>query len=442
MTLVTCVDVGSTYTKGLLIDTAGGGVVVASAAHPTTVGTDVMVGVQAVCRALADAPGGACSGGLGPPLLCSSAGGGLRVAVVGQEVEVSAEAGRRVALSAGGRVVHVGAGPLTAASLRAVRAAKPDLILLVGGTDGGNAEVLLHNAQRLARARVTPPIVVAGNADAAAAAAAALEATGRRHVVTTNVVPRIGEIAPDGAREAIRAAFLAHVIGGKGLSRGPGFAGLVRAPTPDAVLRGVEVLGQAVGDVLVVDIGGATTDVYSVLTPVGEDATVRREVVGQLWHARTVEADLGMRWNAEGIVEAAARERLPLSDNAHTYAARVAAAPDHLAHDDDWVAEGELAALAARVAVRRHGRPLTPGEQPRPLAAVSLLLGSGGVLRHSPPGLAERVLGAVTSDHGGGWRVPTRAQVGVDTAYVLFAIGLLADDYPDAALGLAAHLAS
>ena len=67
------------------------------------------------------------------------------------------------------------------------------------------------------------------------------------------------------------------------------------------MLRGVEVLAEVVGgDVLVVDVGGATTDVYSVITPQGEDATIHREVVGTLWHARTVEADLGMRWNARG----------------------------------------------------------------------------------------------------------------------------------------------
>lgn len=441
MTLVTCVDVGSTYTKGLVVDTRDGRLV-ASAAHPTTVASDVMTGVHAVCRALGDEVGLASAEGLGPPRLCSSAGGGLRVAVVGQEREVSAEAGRRVALSAGGRVVHVSAGPLDAGGVRALRAATPDLILLVGGTDGGNAEVLLHNATRLAQARVAPPIVVAGNADASAEASSLLEATGRRQVVTANVVPRIGDIAPEGARDAIRTAFLAHVIGGKGLSRGRTFADLVRAPTPDAVLRGVEVLAQVSGDVIVVDIGGATTDVYSVLTPVGEDASLRREVVGQLWHARTVEADLGMRWNAQGIVEAAARERIAISAGSQSYAARVAAHPDHLADGADWSCESELATAAAIIAVRRHGRPLSPGEHPRPLADVGLVLGSGGVLRHSPAGVGVHVLRAVTADHGGGWRVPTRARVGVDGAYVLFAIGLLADDHPDAARALAEQLAS
>jgi len=455
VTLVTCVDVGSTFTKGVLIDvqaTDPDRLVVATAAHPTTIAADVMDGVDAVCRVLAAHAEGTSQAGLGSPagnpspgeslLVCSSAGGGLRIAVVGQELEVSAEAGRRVALSAGGRVVHVSSGELTAAEVRALRNAAPDLILLVGGTDGGNAAVLLHNADCLARARIKAPIVVAGNADAADEVCRVLAATGRRHQLAPNVVPRIGEISPTGARTAIRAAFLDHVIGGKGLSKGRAFADMVLAPTPDVVLRGVEVLAEVVGgDVLVIDIGGATTDVYSVITPQGEDATIRRDVVGQLWHARTVEADLGMRWSAEGIVEAASRERIPLSDTTIAYAVRVVADPSHLASSvEDWAAERELASSAATIAVRRHGRPAHPSEAPRPLADVTLVLGSGGVLRHSPSEVSAAVLDAVSADHGGGWRVPAEPRTGVDTAYLLFAVGLLADRHPTAARALAGRI--
>ena len=287
-------------------------------------------------------------------LACSSAGGGLRLAVVGYEREVTAEAGHRVGLSAGAKVVHVASGPMTGADVAALRAAAPDLVLLVGGTDGGNADVLLHNAERLARARLAAPVVVAGNADAADEVAALLAGTGRRHVVTDNVLPRIGVVAPEAARAAIREAFLTHVIGGKGLSRGRGFAELVRAPTPDAVLRGVEVLAEVVGgDVLVVDVGGATTDVYSVITPQGEDATIHREVVGTLWHARTVEADLGMRWTAPGVVEAADRERIPLTDTVPRYAGcgRVRHRPPRV------LGGGVVGRGAARVDGRRRRRP-------------------------------------------------------------------------------------
>ncbi len=436
MPLVLCVDVGSTFTKAVLVDGTSGAVL-ATASHPTTVGTDVMDGVDAVRAAVA---------GSGEPdevLVCSSAGGGLRLAVVGYERAVTAEAGHRVGLSAGAKVVHVASGPMTGADVTALRAAAPDLVLLVGGTDGGNADVLLHNAARLAKARLAAPVVVAGNAEASAEVAALLGSTGRRFVVTDNVLPQIGVVAPEAARGAIREAFLTHVIGGKGLSRGRGFAELVRAPTPDAVLRGVEVLAEvAGGDLLVVDVGGATTDVYSVITPQGEDASIHREVVGTLWHARTVEADLGMRWTAPGVVEAAARERLDVASATVAHASAVAADTGALAVSEaDWAAEEELAGTAAVVAARRHGRPGHPSERPRPLADVVLVVGSGGVLRHAPAGLADRVLARVAGDHGGGWRVPEAARIRVDAVYVLFAVGLLADGHPAAAAAaLAASL--
>jgi uncharacterized protein (TIGR01319 family) len=433
---VLCVDVGSTFTKAVLVEVSTGEVL-GTASSPTTVDTDVMDGVDAVRASLAR------HGEPHEVLVCSSAGGGLRLAVVGYEREVTAEAGHRVGLSAGAKVVHVATGEMSGADVAALRAASPDLVLLVGGTDGGNADVLLHNAERIAKARVSAPLVVAGNADAATEVAGILGSTGRRFVVTANLLPRIGVVVPEPARAAIREAFLTHVIGGKGLSRGRGFTELVRAPTPDAVLRGVEVLADvAGGDVLVVDVGGATTDVYSVVTPQGEDATIHREVVGTLWHARTVEADLGMRWTAEGVVDAAVRERLALDDATARYAAEVARDTPHLAGTDaEWAAEESIASTAAVVAVRRHGRPPHPSERPRPLAEVALVVGSGGVLRHAPGGVGDRVLSRVTGDHGGGWRVPEQAARRVDNAYVLFAVGLLADDYPDAAAALAAPLA-
>ncbi|HEX2808737.1 MAG TPA: glutamate mutase L, partial [Kineosporiaceae bacterium] len=287
-TPVLCVDVGSTFTKAALVD-PDDGALLATAAHPTTLHTDVLDGVAAV-RAEVEARAGALAGEV---LACSSAGGGLRIAVVGYERVVTAEAGSRVALTAGGRVVHVHAGLLDAAGLAALRAAAPDVVLLVGGTDGGNDDVVLHNAARLASARLASarlgsarpaaartrtrtPVVYAGNADAAERARALFANRGRTLIVAGNVLPRIGVLEPLPARSAIREVFLRHVIGGKRLSGGPAFARMVRAATPDVVLAGVEVLADGasgvpgVGDVIVVDVGGATTDVYSVVTPDGE----------------------------------------------------------------------------------------------------------------------------------------------------------------------------
>jgi uncharacterized protein (TIGR01319 family) len=430
---VLCVDFGSTFTKAVLLDTEGSvdGGLLACASVPTTLSTDVLDGYRSICETLA------VQGFPAPDevLACSSAGGGLRLAVVGYERLVTAEAGHRVGLSAGAKVVHVAAGPMTTAQVATLRATRPDVVLLVGGTDGGNAEVLLHNGSRLARARLGAPVVVAGNVEARAEVATSLESTARHFVLTDNVLPQIGVINPDGARAAIRQMFLRHVIGGKGLSKGPEFAAMVRAATPDAMLRGVETLAALTdgdgGDVLVIDIGGATTDVYSVISPEGEDATLRKQVVAPLRHSRTVEGDLGMRWNARGVAEVATVEHLLSGlelERLQTWAARVEADPAYLPKGDDEVElDLTLARVAALTAVRRHARPSPPGNPARPLARVAHVIGSGGVLRHSPKAKRENVLRAVTTDLSGGWKVPADARTTVDSAYLLFAAGLLAD---------------
>jgi len=424
---VLCVDFGSTFTKAVLLDPADGSPLV-SAEVPTTVSTDVLDGYRWICETIA-AQGFPAADEV---LACSSAGGGLRLAVVGYERSVTAEAGHRVGLSAGAKVVQVVAGPMTTAQVATLRAARPDVILLVGGTDGGNADVLLHNGSRLAKARLGAAVVVAGNVDVRAELAASLESTGRRFVLTDNVLPQIGVINPTGARAAIRQVFLRHVIGGKGLSKGPEFAAMVRAATPDAMLRGVETLAAATdGDVLVFDIGGATTDVYTVISPEGEDAVLRKDVVPQLWHARTVEGDLGLRWNAGGAAEAATVEHLLSgSDLARlrAWAARVEANPAYLPQGAGEIElDLTLARVAALTALRRHARPSRPGDPARPLTRLAHVIGSGGVLRHSPQASQDSVLRAVTSDVAGGWKVPTNARTAVDSAYLLFAAGLLAD---------------
>ncbi len=434
MARVLCVDFGSTFTKGALVDTDDG-TLVATASHPTTAATDVLDGYAAIRATIAAEQ-------VDEVLACSSAGGGLRLAVVGYERAVTAEAGYRVGLSAGARVVHVASGALTATDVQQLCDARPDVVLLVGGTDDGNSEVLLHNARRVGIGRVPAPIVVAGNANASAQAAHELVSRGRRTVVTANVLPRIGVLDAEPARAAIREMFIRHVIGGKGLSRGPAFARMVRAATPDAVLAGVEVLADGapgvpgVGDVIVVDVGGATTDVYSVITPSGEDAVLRKEAVQTMWRARTVEGDLGMRWNAPGIVKAARAEGLLANgDPLQAYAERVAADPSWIPQDP--VHDAHLARLAVTVALRRHARPAGPACAPRPLRDVRLVVGSGGVLRHNDFQVRADVLLPAVTDHGGGWRVPRSATLAVDDRYVLFAAGLLAGQAPRAAAVLA-----
>jgi uncharacterized protein (TIGR01319 family) len=302
--------------------------------------------------------------------------------------------------------------------------------------------VLQHNGSRLAASGPRVPYVVAGNADVRDEVIAGLAERRRTVVGCANVLPRIGVLDPQPARTAIRDVFVRHVIGGKGISRGPRFAGLVRGATPDLVLTAVELLADsAVGDVLLVDVGGATTDVYSALTPDQQEASTHRDVVEVLRRGRTVEGDLGMRWGAMGVVDAAVSEKL-LGDPTELAAAALARRTDVglvPATEADRDADAEIARLALTVALRRHARPMETAEgrtAGRDLTRVRTVIASGGVFRHPPPERLRFMLEPVVTDVGGGWRLPTAPETYVDRDHVLAAAGLLAADHPDAAAAL------
>jgi uncharacterized protein (TIGR01319 family) len=292
--------------------------------------------------------------------------------------------------------------------------------------------------------------VLAGNAEAAVDAGAALRAGDVPHEVTPNVVPRIGVLEPQPARAAIREAFLRHVIGGKHLSASGEFARMVTGPTPDVVLTGVEVLASVAGDVAVVDVGGATTDVHSVVEVDPEDAGLARQVVAPTSVTRTVEGDLGMRWSAVPTVQQGAEAGLVGADEEPQLRVAAEARRDDPglvpADDRGRRCDLRLAELAGLVALRRHaGRQrVVLGADGRvvertgtDLREVNLLVGSGGVLRHASPEAAERVLAAATgTDLPGGWLLPRAPRLVVDRAYVLVAAGLLAADHPDVARAL------
>ncbi|HEY0816687.1 MAG TPA: glutamate mutase L [Pseudonocardia sp.] len=358
-----CLDVGSTWTKAVLVRPDG--VLAGFAEHPTTA-ADVLTGMDAAVRAVSAAGSGAA-----PELLaCSSAGGGMRLAVVGSERLMATEAGHRVACSAGAHVVHVHTGPLQVTDVALLRTTRPTALLLLGGYDGDDPAELLHNAGRLASARVRFPIVLAANSAGREDALAVLRATGRTVVACANVLPSIGKVAPEPARAALSALYRRHALGGRGPAVPSRFRRLVRVATPDAVGHGaVELARIRGGRVLVVDVGCATTDVHSASDGAG---------------VRTVEGDLGVRAAAAGVLVGAQAEGVVDPVEADLLAptvARMTSEVGYVPRDPGSAAEDRrVAALAAVVAVRRHLRVHADHDD-----AIDLVVLSGGVFRRRDP---------------------------------------------------------
>jgi len=445
-------DFGSTYTKLSLVDPEEGRLL-SRAEAPTRIATDLIDGyAEALETALGEADGPV---EVEEAIAASSAGGGLRVAAVGLVADLTAAAARQAALNAGARVEAVLAGDLGPGQLDELRAAQPEIVLFAGGTDGGQAELVLENARRLARADLGAHFVVACNSAAAGEVVALLHATGASVSVAENVMPKLGEIAVESAREAILGAFLEHVIGGKGLSASPDFERMVRMPTPEAVLEAVRLLAQGTeavpgaGDVLVIDVGGATTDVHSsrlaeVATPGIEDPLLPPPPT-----LRTVEGDLGLRAGAAGVWTADARW---IEAEAGTNRAAIGQAVSLRSGDSQWIPEDAtqarldqlLAVGCATHALQRHcgtmllrrgeGGPPTLVRDGPDLREVSRVIGTGGVFAHRDDGLG--ILGAALARRAPRSLAPREPALGIDANYVLAAAGLLATLDADAAARL------
>ena len=163
MKAVLLIDFGSTYTKLTAVDVEAE-TILGTAASFTTVRTDINEGLEKAKALLEEKTGVIAYDAV---YACSSAAGGLRMVTSGLVPELTGEAAKLASLGAGAKVVGVYAFQLTEDDLEEIRAGAPDIFLLVGGTDGGNTECIVHNAKMLASLSPTFPIVVAGNRTAA-----------------------------------------------------------------------------------------------------------------------------------------------------------------------------------------------------------------------------------------------------------------------------------
>lgn len=299
------IDFGSTFTKLTAVDSVSGDIL-GTASHVTTVTEDIRIGYRAALADLREKQVG--DAAFDRIDACSSAAGGLKMAAIGLVEEMTSEAAKRVCLGAGAKVDLVFSHHLTHSDLEAILEAKIDIILLAGGTDGGNTESVLFNARLLGEAGIRIPVIFAGNRSARDEVAAIFSRFGMEGSLCENVMPKINQLNVGDARNRIRDLFLKKIIAAKGIKMVEDEIDEVVQPTPEAVLRACELLSKGylsepgLGDLVAVDLGGATTDMYSIC-----ESTRRADViVGGLeepFAKRTVEGDLGLRWSASGVLK-------------------------------------------------------------------------------------------------------------------------------------------
>jgi uncharacterized protein (TIGR01319 family) len=444
VSLALLVDVGSTWTKGVAVSLADGRLV-ARTQHPTTIAEGIMRGVHAVVDRLQ-------SGAHGEVTFraaTSSAAGGLRVAAIGLVPALTGLAARQASLGAGARVVFSGSFVLAEEELQRLREARPDIVLLTGGTDGGNTEVIVRNARLLAQAKLAATIIVAGNKSARGEVRAILEEAGLDVRSADNVLPELHAMEVASAQAAIREVFLQRIVVARGIEELRAWTGGTLLPTPRAVLDATAFLAQAadgLGMLVVADIGGATTDVHSIGGEEPQGGTLQRGLREP--HAkRTVEGDLGLRVSAVAATEALGTEALSRDlgaapDELMVRARALSQATETLAQQEDF--DRVLTVAAVAEALRRHAGWLEQSPLDRrawfqvgkDLRDAQAVIASGGVFAARSDAhalLAAALDGARRSDR----LVPTAPRLLVDQDYVLFAVGLLHEAHPEAARALA-----
>ncbi|WP_029410719.1 glutamate mutase L, partial [Treponema pedis] len=259
------VDFGSTNTKITLVD-ADKEEIVGTAKAYTTVETDVMVGYKNAINLLHEKTGTDYT--VVKSLACSSAAGGLKIIAIGLVPELTSEAAKRAALGAGAKVIHTYSHNLNNGEAEEIVNSNADIILLAGGTDGGDSRCITHNAKMLADYGVKVPVVVAGNKSAEDEIIAVFKDK-VKYRIAENVMPKINKLNVESARETIRDIFMHNIIHAKGMSHVEKSIDNILMPTPAAVLKAAQVLSEGtdeedgLGDLVILDIGGATTDVHS-----------------------------------------------------------------------------------------------------------------------------------------------------------------------------------
>jgi len=457
------IDFGSTFTKVVYIDLKKIEVI-SKANHFSTVDTDVTEGLRECLKDVSH-DSGISNLEESEALACSSAAGGLRIACIGFVPDYSSEAANLAALGAGAKVVGCFSYEITSNELEEIESLFPDIILLTGGTDGGDKKVIVHNAKILAtRKWPHTNIIIAGNKSAHDEIASVFK--GRDNIFyAKNVMPEVGKLDVDSCNKLIRELFITNIMKAKGIAKEKSLIKNVVMPTPSAVLEAAKLLadgyrsvqessasessvigtsGQGtlvpgLGELMVIDVGGATTDVHSIAEGRPGNGAATQVGLPEPYVKRTVEGDLGLRYNIDKLVEIA-KERGYSTDFEQT--ALKFCTQGYLPDGNDEVdCHITLTRLATEIAVNRHAGKIKIKYGPsgevvfqygKDLTNVNYVIGTGGPIIYSkdPKWILETTR---FSEKEPNILKPKSPQFFLDTEYIMYAGGLLSTVDPEKA---------
>lgn len=379
-------------------------------------------------------------------LATSSAAGGLKMTVHGLVYDMTVKAAKEAALGAGANIHMVTAGRLRRSEIQQIEAIRPNIVMIAGGVDYGERDTALYNAECIAALDLKVPVLYAGNIQNRDDVELIFEAAGKRAYlyVVENVYPKIDMLNVEPARAVIQDIFEAHIVHAPGMERIRSLVSGAIIPTPGAVMAASKLLKAEIGDLMTVDVGGATTDIHSVTE--GSDEVSRILISPEPVAKRTVEGDLGVYVNMQNIVDMIGKTTLAAElDISET--ALEALIADHVpipsTHEQIRFVERLAEEAVVRSAQRHAGgfRTLYGGggkktfAEGKDLTGVQYIVGTGGACTRLPRRV--ELLKGVTRNPLGDKLLPNpEVTILIDNDYIMASLGVLSKAHPEAALRL------
>lgn len=373
-------------------------------------------------------------------LATSSAAGGLRMTVHGLVYDMTVRAAKEAALGAGGIIKMVTAGKLRRTDLKKIQEINPNIILVAGGVDYGERETALYNFEQIAAMKLGIPMIYAGNIENQDEIREIAEEFGIKLYLVDNVYPKVDMLNVEPTRKVIQDAFEEHIIHAPGMTKVRDMVSGPIIPTPGAVMEAAKLLKEDLGDLVVFDVGGATTDVHSVTQ--GSEEINRILISPEPEAKRTVEGDLGVYVNLPHIVEKIGIDNLKKEfEDAEELVANAKPIPQtdrEKQFIERLTKEAVLTSMERHSGIMRHlygpsgKKTVAEGKD---LTNVKYIIGTGGALTRLPNRV--EILNQIGKYGKGTELYPTQnAKVLIDNDYIMASLGVLSKRYPEDALHL------
>ena len=373
-------------------------------------------------------------------LATSSAAGGLKMTVHGLVYDMTVKAAREAALGAGANIHLVTAGRLRRTDLQKIKEIHPNLIMVAGGVDYGERGTAIYNAEMIRSLDLSIPVIYAGNVENQEEMRLIFEDAKAPLYIVENVYPKIDELNVEPARRVIQDAFEDHIIQAPGMEH---IRDMVRGPiipTPGAVMECARLLYEHLGDLMVLDVGGATTDLHSVTE--GSEEISRILVSPEPKAKRTVEGDLGVYVNMRNIVDSIGRDKL--EEELQLDLDKVMENYKFVPHTEEEIRFVErLTKEAVIKATERHAGRIRYVYGPtgrstlaegKDLSQIKYIIGTGGALTRLPERI--NIMKSIAEHNETGLLLfpNTEAEILVDNDYIMASLGVLSKRYRDAAI--------